>query len=139
MGELAAAIAHEVNQPLAAISHANFSLRQLEAASSSPDITGGDRGNCEDGTRASAVISGFPACGEAVSAEDGPRHQPDRSKRNPLLRKRVDPEPCLPAHRPCSRSATRAGGRGTVTAGLDEPGHERIEALRSSRNGHGGS
>jgi PAS domain S-box-containing protein len=59
MGELAAAIAHEVNQPLAAIvTNANFCLRQLAGAA--PD-TGKLREAISeivnDGTRASEVIS----------------------------------------------------------------------------------
>jgi PAS domain S-box-containing protein len=59
MGELAAAIAHEVNQPLTAIvTNANFSLRQLKGSTANLDelrtaIT--EIGN--DATRASAVIS----------------------------------------------------------------------------------
>jgi PAS domain S-box-containing protein len=59
MGELAAAIAHEVNQPLAAIvTNANFSLRQLK--SSTPNLEELQAAIAEivnDGTRASAVIS----------------------------------------------------------------------------------
>jgi PAS domain S-box-containing protein len=59
MGELAAAIAHEVNQPLTAIvTNANFSLRQLKGSTANldelrtaiPEIV-------NDATRASAVIS----------------------------------------------------------------------------------
>jgi C4-dicarboxylate-specific signal transduction histidine kinase len=59
MGELAAAIAHEVNQPLTAIvTNANFSLRQLKG--SSPNLEELRTAITEivnDGTRASAVIS----------------------------------------------------------------------------------
>lgn len=59
MGELAAAIAHEINQPLTAIvTNANFSLRQL--ISSSPNLAELQTAITEivnDGTRASAVIS----------------------------------------------------------------------------------
>ena len=59
MGELAAAIAHEVNQPLTAIvTNANFSFRQLEG--SSPNLVELRTAITEivnDGTRASAVIS----------------------------------------------------------------------------------
>ena len=59
MGELAAAIAHEVNQPLAAIvTNANFCLRQLAVAA--PNIGKLREAVAEianDGTRASAVIS----------------------------------------------------------------------------------
>jgi PAS domain S-box-containing protein len=59
MGELAAAIAHEVNQPLTAIvTNANFSLRQLKGSNPDLDelqIAIGEIVN--DGTRASAVIS----------------------------------------------------------------------------------
>jgi PAS domain S-box-containing protein len=59
MGELAAAIAHEVNQPLTAIvTNANFSFRQLEG--SSPNLVELRAAVTEivnDGTRASAVIS----------------------------------------------------------------------------------
>ena len=59
MGELAAAIAHEVNQPLAAIvTNANFCLRQLAGAA--PNIGKLREAIVEianDGTRASAVIS----------------------------------------------------------------------------------
>jgi PAS domain S-box-containing protein len=59
MGELAAAIAHEVNQPLAAIvTNANFCLRQLTVAETN---TGKLREAiseiANDGTRASAIIS----------------------------------------------------------------------------------
>jgi PAS domain S-box-containing protein len=59
MGELAAAIAHEVNQPLTAIvTNANFSLRQLEGAISHPDqLRVAITEIVNDGTRASAVIS----------------------------------------------------------------------------------
>jgi len=59
MGELAAAIAHEVNQPLTAIvTNANFSFRQLKG--SSPNLVELRTAITEimnDGTRASAVIS----------------------------------------------------------------------------------
>ena len=59
MGELAAAIAHEVNQPLAAIvTNANFCLRQL--ANATPNLEKLREAIAEianDGTRASAVIS----------------------------------------------------------------------------------
>jgi PAS domain S-box-containing protein len=59
LGELAAAIAHEVNQPLTAIvTNANFSLRQLKI--SSPNLDELQTAITEivnDGTRASAVIS----------------------------------------------------------------------------------
>jgi PAS domain S-box-containing protein len=58
MGELAAAIAHEVNQPLTAIvTNANFSLRQLKG--STPNLEELRTAITEivnDGTRASAVI-----------------------------------------------------------------------------------
>lgn len=59
MGELAAAIAHEVNQPLTAIvTNANFSLRQLRG--SSPNLAELRTAITEivgDGARASAVIT----------------------------------------------------------------------------------
>jgi PAS domain S-box-containing protein len=59
MGELAAAIAHEVNQPLTAIvTNANFSLRQLKG--SNPNLEELRMAISEianDSTRASAVIS----------------------------------------------------------------------------------
>ncbi len=59
MGGLAAAIAHQVNQPLAAIvTNANFCLRQLAGAA--PNISNLHEAIAEiasDGTRASAVIS----------------------------------------------------------------------------------
>ena len=59
MGELAAAIAHEVNQPLTAIvTNANFSLRQLNSATPDPDeLRGAITEIVNDGARASAVIS----------------------------------------------------------------------------------
>ena len=59
MGELAATIAHEVNQPLTAIvTNANFSLRQLESAIPHPDeLRAAITEIVNDGTRASAVIS----------------------------------------------------------------------------------
>ena len=59
MGELAAAIAHEVNQPLTAIvTNGNFSLRQLESATPNPDeLRAAITEIVSDGTRASAVIS----------------------------------------------------------------------------------
>jgi PAS domain S-box-containing protein len=59
MGELAAAIAHEVNQPLTAIiTNGNFSLRQLERAIPDPDeLRAAITEIVSDGTRASAVIS----------------------------------------------------------------------------------
>ncbi len=59
MGELAAAIAHEVNQPLTAIvTNGNFSLRQLQGATSNPDeLRAAITEIVNDGTRASAVIS----------------------------------------------------------------------------------
>jgi len=63
MGELAAAIAHEVNQPLAAIVlNANFCLKQF--ASATPNFDKLREATSEivnDGTRASAVISGIRA------------------------------------------------------------------------------
>jgi PAS domain S-box-containing protein len=59
MGELAAAIAHEVNQPLTAIvTNGNFCLRTLGSATSNPDeLRAAIREIVNDGTRASAVIS----------------------------------------------------------------------------------
>jgi PAS domain S-box-containing protein len=59
MGELAAAIAHEVNQPLTAIvTNANFSLRHLKSASPNPDeLRTAITEIVNDATRASAVIS----------------------------------------------------------------------------------
>src|ERR1700733_9559409 len=59
MGELAAAIAHEVNQPLTAIvTNANFSLRQLNSPTPDPDeLRGAITEIVNDGARASAVIS----------------------------------------------------------------------------------
>jgi PAS domain S-box-containing protein len=59
MGELAAAIAHEVNQPLTAIvTNANFSLRQLKHANPNLDELGSAIAEiANDGNRASAVIS----------------------------------------------------------------------------------
>jgi PAS domain S-box-containing protein len=59
MGELAAAIAHEVNQPLTAIvTNGNFCLRRLGGATSSPDeLRAAVTEIVNDGTRASAVIS----------------------------------------------------------------------------------
>ena len=59
MGELAAAIAHEVNQPLTAIvTNGNFSLRQLQSGIQNPDeLRAAITEIVHDGTRASAVIS----------------------------------------------------------------------------------
>ena len=59
MGELAATIAHEVNQPLTAIvTNGNFCSRRLEDATSNPDeLRAAIREIVNDGTRASAVIS----------------------------------------------------------------------------------
>jgi PAS domain S-box-containing protein len=59
MGELAAAIAHEVKQPLAAIvTNANFCLRQLASATPNSDkLHEAISEIVNDGTRASAVIS----------------------------------------------------------------------------------
>jgi PAS domain S-box-containing protein len=59
MGELVAAIAHEVNQPLAAIvTNANFCLRQFASATSNSDkLREAISEIVNDGTRASAVIS----------------------------------------------------------------------------------
>jgi PAS domain S-box-containing protein len=59
MGELAAAIAHEVNQPLTAIvTNANFSLRQLRGSNPNLDeLRTAITEIANDGTRASAVIS----------------------------------------------------------------------------------
>ena len=59
MGELAATIAHEVNQPLAAIvTNGNFSLRRLESATPNPEeLRVAITEIVNDGTRASAVIS----------------------------------------------------------------------------------
>jgi PAS domain S-box-containing protein len=58
MGELAAAIAHEVNQPLTAIiTNGNFSLRQLEKATPNRnELRAAIAEIVNDGTRASAVI-----------------------------------------------------------------------------------
>jgi NO-binding membrane sensor protein with MHYT domain len=57
MGELAAAIAHEVNQPLTAIvTNGNFCLRQL-GSSSSDELRAAITEIVNDGTRASAVMS----------------------------------------------------------------------------------
>jgi two-component system sensor histidine kinase/response regulator len=59
MGELAAAIAHEVNQPLTAIvTNGNFCLRRLQSATPNPDeIRAAITEIVNDGNRASAVIS----------------------------------------------------------------------------------
>jgi len=59
MGELAAAIAHEVSQPLTAIiTNANFCLRRLEGAAPDPDeLRTAITEIVNDGNRASAVIS----------------------------------------------------------------------------------
>jgi PAS domain S-box-containing protein len=59
MGELAAAIAHEVNQPLTAIvTNANFSLRQLRGSTANLDeLRTAITEIVNDATRASAVIS----------------------------------------------------------------------------------
>jgi PAS domain S-box-containing protein len=59
MGELAAAIAHEVNQPLTAIvTNANFCLRQLEGATqNSEELQVAITEIVNDGIRASTVIS----------------------------------------------------------------------------------
>ncbi len=59
MGQLAAAIAHEVNQPLTAIViNGQFCLRRLDGTTSNPDeLRAAIRGIVNDGTRASAVIS----------------------------------------------------------------------------------
>ena len=59
MGELAATIAHEVNQPLTAIvTNANFSLRQLKSSNPNLDeLRAAITEIVNDGTRASAVIS----------------------------------------------------------------------------------
>ena len=59
MGELVGAIAHEVNQPIAAIvTNANFCLRQLASAAPNPDkLREAISEIVNDGTRASAVIS----------------------------------------------------------------------------------
>ena len=59
MGELTAAIAHEVNQPLTAIvTNANFCLRRLDGATSKPDeLLAAITAIVNDGTRASGVIS----------------------------------------------------------------------------------
>jgi PAS domain S-box-containing protein len=59
MGELVAAIAHEVNQPLTAIiTNGSFCLRSLEGAAPDPDqLQAAITEIVNDGTRASAVIS----------------------------------------------------------------------------------
>jgi C4-dicarboxylate-specific signal transduction histidine kinase len=59
MGELVAAIAHEVNQPLAAIvTNANFCLRQFASpAADSSKLREAISEIANDGTRASAIIS----------------------------------------------------------------------------------
>ncbi|HYL11711.1 MAG TPA: MHYT domain-containing protein [Terriglobales bacterium] len=59
MGELVAAIAHEVNQPLTAIvTNGNFCLRRLDGATANADeLRAAITEIVNDGTRASAVIS----------------------------------------------------------------------------------
>ena len=59
MGELVAAIAHEVNQPLTAIvTNGNFCLRRLDSAIANPsELRAAITEIVNDGTRASAVIS----------------------------------------------------------------------------------
>jgi PAS domain S-box-containing protein len=59
LGELAAAIAHEVNQPLAAIvTNANFCLRELAGGGRNPlSLQEAIAEIANDGTRASAIIS----------------------------------------------------------------------------------
>jgi PAS domain S-box-containing protein len=59
MAELAAAIGHEINQPLTAIvTNANFCLRQLKGSTPSHDeLRGAIMEIVDDGTRASSVLS----------------------------------------------------------------------------------
>jgi PAS domain S-box-containing protein len=71
MGELAATIAHEVNQPLTAITNnSNACLRQLAGRGLEPDVL---RGTLEeivtDGTRASAVVARIRAFIRKAPAE----------------------------------------------------------------------
>ncbi len=104
MGELAAAIAHEVNQPLTAIvTNANFSLRQLNSATPDPDeLRGAITEIVNDGTRASAVISrirgllmrGAPRATE-VDIDQG------HSRRNSSAALRAEPEPYFLTHGAC--------------------------------------
>jgi PAS domain S-box-containing protein len=74
MGQLAAAIAHEVNQPLTAIvTNGQFCLRRLEGATANPqEVLQAITEIVEDGSRASAVISrirGLLAKGDAHRTE----------------------------------------------------------------------
>lgn len=71
MGELAAAIAHEVNQPLTAIvTNANFTLRQLEGTKPNlNDVREAVAEILEDASRASTVISRIRAQLKQGSAE----------------------------------------------------------------------
>src|SRR5207249_762296 len=71
MGELAASIAHEVNQPLTAvIANANASLRWLAAATPNLDETRGAVGRIiRDGNRAGEVIARIRALVQKTDTE----------------------------------------------------------------------
>ena len=102
MGELAAAIAHEVNQPLTAIvTNGQFCLRRLDGATSNPDeLRAAITEIVNDGTRASARhFADSWLADEGVSRQDRARHQPDYSRRNHSHAQRVHAKPCVLTHR----------------------------------------
>ena len=79
MGELAAAIAHEVNQPLTAIvTNGQFCLRRLDGATSKPDeLRAAITAIVNDGTRASGGhFADSWLADEGGSRQDGTGHQP---------------------------------------------------------------
>jgi PAS domain S-box-containing protein len=109
MGELAAAIAHEVNQPLTAIvTNANFSLRQLKGSTANLDeLRTAITEIVNDATRASAVISRI----RGLLAKGSPRRMElDINKviqevitllRNELTRNRVSLRTDFASNLPC--------------------------------------
>jgi C4-dicarboxylate-specific signal transduction histidine kinase len=78
LGELTASIAHEVNQPLAAVvANAEACLRWLDRAT--PDLNAARRSVewvIDDGNRASEVIRRVPALANKASPEKMPPGKP---------------------------------------------------------------
>ena len=103
MGELAAAIAHEVNQPLTAVViNGNFCLRRLDGAKPNlEELRAAIREIVNDGTRASAIILRI----RGLLMKGAPkRTELDVNEViqgvTTLLLQRTDPRPCLLTHRP---------------------------------------
>ena len=127
MGELAASIAHEINQPLAAVvANGNAALRWLDRAT--PDLEEARRPSksiITEGTRASEVIGRIRAHAQAPQARvRRPRHQ-RRHPRGAGADDERAAEPGVAVQTSLPADCRRAGRPRPAAAGDHESGHER--------------